>query len=416
MKPLKFSLIAVACAAVLTACSSHKDSVNSYLDSQANQGQQNANQKAKEAEQAKQAAEQKLREAEQKLAEAEKKLSATAPSASSSELNETKQQLAAAQDELTKAQKNVEALQQELGMLKQANAEQAETTRLEKIRSTIQASITANAPNTENKASLSGTQLIIEGKNLTVTAPQAEANYNHLQIDGKKIELLSEAQLKEYGGIYDQDKRDEHNKTAFNTLTNEKGETVGKVSRPWAGRSASEFTEVRYGVLTENGKSRLFVQGHLTPATEPDQAVNSPITNARLRDLTGLGQSAWVYQGNALYGINNEYTEFAAKGIADMAQKKVKIDVLNADNSVKFSLGGHITDNTFAGEYNGTVTSGAFYGTKGQDMAGTFYQTSGEEKDYHGVFGVTRSKDGTGWSAQHIKAEDNALADFDVKK
>lgn len=49
-------------------------------------------------------------------------------------------------------------------------------------------------------------------------------------------------------------------------------------------------------------------------------------------------------------------------------------------------------------------------------MAGTFYQTSGEEKDYHGVFGVTRSKDGTGWSAKHIKEKDNVLADFDVKK
>lgn len=112
---------------------------------------------------------------------------------------------------------------------------------------------------------------------------------------------------------------------SFNTLTNEKGETVGKVNRPWAGFSAYEFTEVRYGVLTENGKSRLFVQGHLTPATEPEKAVTSPITGARLRDLTELGQSAWVYQGNALYGINNEYTEFAAKGIADMGQKRSKL-------------------------------------------------------------------------------------------
>lgn len=210
---------------------------------------------------------------------------------------------------------------------------------------------------------------------------------NELVIEGKSIVLYSKPEIVEY-------KKEYYDDYAVKKFSNDgiSGVIGSLPNEP----GILNFAQMRYGYLTENGKTTLFVQGHLTPETNE---VNSPynhlyygLPNERNKEgdvLKPMPQSGiFDYKGFAFYGKDNQYKQLSVKGIADFNAKKVKLDLIDNDTT-KLELAGNIKGNTFSGSYQGAVMNGAFYGTAARDLGGIFYQTEGELKDNNGVFGAT---------------------------
>lgn len=385
MKGLKLSLLATLVVALTACSSSSKDSVDNYLESQANQAQAKANQKVKEL--------------EQQLAEANKKL---AEASSTEELTEAKALIASTQAELDKVKASLNAETQRADKLQQAldlieTEKRQEQERVKKNTEAVKTPITDNGttPQTYTKtdpwagtseeksidlAYISGKQISVENGVITTTQTPA----NHEQIDTL---IVGDSAIT----LYSADDIKNWNKTAYEskTLT---GDVSGKVGSLSNSRFGTDFDQVRYGYVTKDGKTTLFVQGSATPTDKVMVARFDRVYTEldRLPELSPMptGEKAYKYTGTAFYGKDGIYQELAVNALADFNSKKVKAE-LTENNQTKVTLGGIISGNTFAGEYNGTVTSGAFYGSGAQDMAGTFYQTEGANKDKHGVFGAT---------------------------
>ncbi|MGX2949513.1 transferrin-binding protein-like solute binding protein [Ursidibacter sp. B-7004-1] len=230
---------------------------------------------------------------------------------------------------------------------------------------------------------------------------------NELVIDGKTLTVFDIQKMKSY-----QDESKDKNEIFDITENGVKGKVGSLPTR----KLGDDFAQMRFGYVTdENGKSTLFVQGVQTPTEE---SIKSPFSYYRvdvegetenIRELPKSGR--FEYQGYAFYGEGNKYNQFGVKGMADLDNKKVKVDVLENDKT-KLTLGGIIDGNSFAGSYQGVEVKGAFYGTKGQDIGGAFYQTEGVEKGFNGVFGATQRD--CGWRGCETPAE--TLVEFNVKK
>lgn len=229
-------------------------------------------------------------------------------------------------------------------------------------------------------------------------------NLNELVIDNVTIPLFTKELIeKHYDG------------SEPTTLIGVDGENYsGAVGTMPTRKATDDFNQLRYGLITVNGVNKLFVQGHLTPVGESVDSpynhfyhVSAPDRTQTLRPMPTTG--SYKYNGYALYG-KESFDQLNVQAVADMDNKKVKVELKDHTDALKLTLGGKIEGNTFAGSFNGIETKGAFYGSKAWDMGGIFYQTQGEEKDFHGVFGASQ---GSSWRGNQI--EDNSLKDFDLK-
>lgn len=438
MNKLKLSVLATACILALTACSSGKGKGGDYLNGEANKRIQELNARVDEAKKQVAAAEQKAKEAEkasetalnQQKAEATAQANKAAEEAKA-ELDKVTAEKAAVEKELADAKAQLAAIekakQDELDRAAAAEkAEQervannvAETKKQVKDNGTFEKKYmkpgdpwfgTAATEVTLNLSNVVGKQLSVADGNFTHQDVVAESrDLNTLVVNGKEIALYSVDEVKA-------------------SVTNNSGNYVtksidaegvsGKVGSLSKSRFGSDFDQVRYGYVTENGKTTLFVQGHTTPATG---SADSPFDRfnyggAREDQYSSLsamptGEKVWAYTGTAFYGKDGSYQELSVDAVADFNLKKVKAELKDGD-SLKLTLGGLINDNTFTGEYNGVVTSGAFYGDQAQDLGGVFYQTTGNDKDKNGVFGATSN--GHSWRGG-VNVPEKALTDFDVK-
>ncbi|MGX2968171.1 transferrin-binding protein-like solute binding protein [Ursidibacter sp. B-7004-1] len=250
-----------------------------------------------------------------------------------------------------------------------------------------------------------------------------QKDLNQLVIDGIKIDLYTkEESIKNYEMEYDQAYQTKQLEVEIenNIYKGKVGSLPVKLSNIEESYREFGFEQLRYGyVVDKNNKETLFIQGHLTPEKE---TVLSPYSRyyGQYDDAQPLSpmrkENVWLYDyGTAFYGKDGQYNEFGVTAIADIPNKKVKVNILE-NNKEKFVFGGVIDGNTFAGLHNGIQTQGAFYGSEGQDIGGIFYITEGNEKDYRGVFGATiklDKKDTGGYET--YATEKDSLKDFEVK-
>lgn len=434
MNNLKLSVIATACILALTACSSGKSKSNDYLNSEANKRIQELNTRIEEEKKKTASAEQKVKEAEAASVAALAKQKADADKVATetkSELDKVTAQKEAAEKELADAKAQLAAIekakQDELDRI--AAAEKAEKERVENNAAETQKEVKDNGsreftytkpgdpwfgtPATEEKINLSyvaGKQLnITDGKLSHIDVVPESDDLNKLLVDGTEITLYTPTEIRESSAT---------NEYIAKELSSEGYN--GKVAAMLKNRNADGFTQVRYGYVTKDGKNTLFVQGHTTPtegtAYSPFDSFYYGTSRAdQFVELSSMPTSqVWSYKGNAFYGKDGAYQELSVDAVVDFAQKKIRAELKSGD-TLQVTLGGEIKGNQFSGIYNGTVTSGAFYGTKAQDMAGVFYQTSGEHKDKHGVFGATADSTSP-WRFIPTDEPSKTLANFEISK
>ncbi|OOH88879.1 hypothetical protein BMT54_08110 [Pasteurellaceae bacterium 15-036681] len=387
MKHLRLTLVATACALALAACSSGGSS------SSATQQMDKLEQKAKQE--------------EQRLAEQAKKAQEEAEK-KQAELRLKEQQRLAA-EKVAKEKAEIARVDTNKAEVKKGFVSQgSESKTFEKEEIDYTTFETKVVKKTKEFSYVSGTQVAVENNVLTNQALQAkQTDLNQLIVDGKTIELYSNAEINERGSVGSQ---------SYDSKALAVDGYTGKVSSLPKGRYDDNFSQVRYGYVTDkDGKTTLFVQGHLTPETERVASFYYPGYHGTARAQEGYDMyempksGVWEYTaGSAFYGKNGVYKEFGANAVADMDNKKVKVNITE-NGADKLTLGGVISGNTFEGSYNGIDSKGAFYGSDARDVAGVFYNSNaGSEKDYNGVFGATRS----GYRAT---GEADALKNFDVK-
>lgn len=431
MKTHSLSLLTTTCILALTACSNgSKSGVDAYLSSQANTELKEAHAKSEEAQQALQAAEQKTKEAVAAKEAAEKE----ATSAKST-LEGLAQKLQAAEAAQAEAEKKAEeallakkALEDHIESEKRAEAQRIEQNKTELKKgfsnqplesvttSKVDEWTGLTKTETTHFSYVNGKLLAVEGKNLTDNPLVNEhRDLNQLIVDGTTVTLFSKAEI-------DARKAGSHETYNIKALTNAdlpEGSTqnlTGYVGSLPKVRYDSEFAQMRYGYVTLDGKTTLFVQGHLTPeatveTSRYDHMYYGTELGARGTDLDPMPtKGVFEYVGSAFYGKDGAYTELSSSAVADFNDKKVKVTVSDSQGE-KAVFGGMISGNTFTGNYNDIVTKGAFYGDEAQDIGGMFYRTAGSEQDYHGVFGATKA--GCTWRGCPELAE-NTLKDFSV--
>lgn len=403
-KNLRLSLIAVACSLAITACSSDNKGATRYEDlvknkvDEANKKAEEKAKKDKESETEKKLAdlEKKQKELEQELAKKQNgNNSNEAPLAPEKKLPQEAPKTDNNKEEPKDDKKNKPDINTKSLSVKEAQ---------DKLDKTF-------VDNTSsNNSSLSGSLITNDNGALTINNidKTAQQNLNKLVIDNTEIVLFSDDFIKEAASTGKVIKTE--------SIQNE----TGKVGSLPSGKYRDNYEQLRYGYITKDGKTTLFVQGHMTPSTKVDGGVNSPFNyygyytgktseTKRLRELPTEG--VYTYEGITFYGKDNAYSEFKTSGYADFSNKKVKIEVPEA----KLVFGGKISENTFGGNYDGIVTKGAFYGTKGVDIGGTFYQTKGDDAGKNGVFGLTQ-KDCTSYGSCSPHKDPNVIKDFEVNK
>lgn len=378
MKSFKLSLTALSCILALTACSSSKNTANDYLNSEANQRIKTLTQRLDEEKKEREEAERKLKDAEGKLQETEDKL------------REAKQS-----EEKNRIDNNAKEVQKSV-----------------KDNGTFEITYSRGdgSSGRETVSFATGKLLTVsDGKLSHKDIGEKTRDLNKLVIDGTEITLYSVDEVRTAT------QASEYSSKAIN-----QDGFQGKVGAIAKNRNADAFNQVRYGYITKDGKNTLFVQGHITPTEE---GVSSPFDSfyygtAREDQWTSLStmpsDQIWHYQGNAFYGKDGVYEEFAVDAVADFTENKIRAD-LKSNDDVLLTLGAQITGNQFSGSYNGVVTSGAFYGSNAQNMAGVFYETSGDNKDKNGVFAAT-PQSSSPWTFRPTNESSKTLANFEVSK
>lgn len=266
-----------------------------------------------------------------------------------------------------------------------------------KITTTNNLDETEETTYTHKFTQVSGKLLEAEN-NLLTNKPimSGQSNLNELILDNKTIVLYSPEEIVAYKKTYPA-----HYEVKTISIDDQ---VVGKVGSLPKSNSRNDFAQMRYGYLQQNGKTTLFVQGHLTPESTETAEIHSPYNHFFYGHNNPRGEAGEIlkpmptsgvfdYTGFAFMGKDDHYTEYTANGIADFANKKIKIDV-KKDNDVTLTLGGKISGNAFSGNYQGATIKGAFYGTEARDAGGMFYQTEGQFKDFYGVFGMTKANCG----------------------
>ncbi|KAE9535423.1 hypothetical protein A1D25_04825 [Ursidibacter arcticus] len=390
MKKLHLSLIATACALAITACVSDKPNPQTSHTTATSNPVNNAAKETPKAEEAPKAEE-------------------TTKAEETPKAEENKQ---------TESPEEVARLQSNIEVIKKAIPSNITYKSDDPLLAEVELDY-----GTSEFSNVNGKALNIENNRfVSQELPADQKDLNHLYLDGVKIDLYTkEESIANYEKDFDQPY-----KAKLLNVTSGNNTYKGKVSSLPIKPSDNDedyreqgFEQLRYGYIIDgNNKETLFVQGHLTPETK---AVLSPYSKyyGKYSDAQPLSpmrtEGIWLYDsGTAFYGKDGEYKEFNVKAIADITNKKVKVDVEN--NQTKLVLGGIIDGNKFSGLYDGIQTQGAFYGDRGQDIGGIFYQTQGDEKDYRGVFGATirLGKNGSG-GEETVATEKDSLKDFHVK-
>lgn len=296
----------------------------------------------------------------------------------------------------------------------QARREEAERKadeqRVAQNTAVIQKSLVDNGSDEGKISYVSGGMISIDGNTLSfMPVADKSKKVNELIVDGKTVTLFSVDKIAE---------RQSQSPTRNDIFDIVSEEFSGKVGSLPTSKFGDDFAQLRYGYIKDkNGKTTLFVQGHQTP-TEQDletpfnyySYVNSPDKTDGLRTLET--DAVYRYAGSAFYGKDSNYQQFNVEVAADMVNKKVKVDLKEGDTN-KLTFGGNIEGSSFSGNYQGVEAKGAFYGTRGQDIGGLFYQTQGDEKDYSGVFGAT--KQNCSWRGCE-KLDADTLKDFNLSK
>ncbi|WGE35941.1 transferrin-binding protein-like solute binding protein [Actinobacillus genomosp. 1] len=399
-KHLRLSFIAIACSLAITACSSDNKGATRYEDLVKNKVDE-ANKKAEE-----KAKKDKESETAKKLAELEKKQ------------KELEQQLKQKNQEAPKTEPKVdpkvEPRKEDKPKQEKPKEENTNPLTNEQIKAELDKAF-SNGSYKSGNARLNGVRVSFNtGINVQEIKENEQQNLNKLVVDGKEITLFSDDFL------FDAASNGKEIKT---TDIQDNTGGVGKKGGLPTSKYRDNLSAMRYGYYTKDGKTTLFVQGYMSPvddngkktiASAPHSylgyAMNQANKSVDIRSVPTTG--VYAYEGSTFYGKDNIYNEYTTTAYADFANKKVKVEVKDAN----LTLGGKITGNTFSGNVNGIETKGAFYGTNGVDIGGTFYQTTGEKKGYNGVFGVTQtgcSRFGGQCSEYQNK---DVLKNFDVSK
>ncbi len=238
-------------------------------------------------------------------------------------------------------------------------------------------------------------KIVLEDKAVANT----NKNLNALIIDGKKITLYTDDEIETWRDQKNADGSDGTGDVPNTTkdIHNDSG-AIGKVGYLPSRKNSYDFEQTRFGyVADENGVIHLFAQGIRTPeSTDANSEFNySDLNNGkeygqRISPMDDDEQTGiFTYKGGAFYGKDGAYTELDALGAVDFNNKNMMLELKDGD-TVKLTLGAKLKGLEFDGMLEGVETKGAFYGSHGQDIAGVFYQTQGDEKDYNGAFGASR--------------------------
>lgn len=400
-KNLRLSLIAVVCSLTITACSSSNKGATRYENLVKNK-----------TEEAIKKAEEKVKRAQD--SETAKKLA---------DLEKKKKELEA---ELAKKQNdNADAVEKkEPVVVNPADTANARVLTAEEAKKELKMAFSDNGTtNDESKIILlSGGKAHITASSFTISDINKTDNQdlNILVVDNTPITLFDSETMKAHReASYTVTNTDDLSGKIFDINDSNGSGKVGSI--PKSG-TKSDFEHMRYGYFTDkNGKTELFVQGYMTPtSTNPDEKNQSPFNywnasngkNSQPQRLYSLPtENVYEYHGKAFYGNGAKYSELNTKAYADFNNNKVKVE-LSDNASTKLVFGGEISGNKFAGEHNGIITEGAFFGSKANDLGGIFYQTQGDDKGNNGVFGATQ-KD-CGW--QGCAKLDINLKDFKISK
>ncbi|WGE72009.1 transferrin-binding protein-like solute binding protein [Actinobacillus equuli subsp. haemolyticus] len=417
-KNLRLSLIAIACSLAITACSSDNKGATRYenlVKNKTEEATKRAEEKAKRAQESDTA--KKLADLEKKQKELEAELAkkqngnTAAPSVSGNVPNNVITPSTPAKSKDVEEAKPTEKKEPEV------KASVGKVLSTEEAKKALEGAFKDNGIESET-IKLSGGTSTLNSNSQSYTASDiipTDKNLNTLNVDGTTVTLISTGTMKEHRAKSDNSYQYEFNKIF--DIKNEQEKVVGKVgSLPKRGIS-NDFDQMRYGYYTKNGQTILFVQGYMTPTTKyanspfnywKESSPNGSTSTTTLNEMPT--SKTYEYSGSAFYGNGHSFDELKTRAYADFDNKKVKIELLDNDTT-KLTLGANITNNTFSGEHNGTVTKGAFFGNRAQDLGGLFYQTSGKDAGKHGVFGASQD---CGW--QGCAKPDINLKDFAVSK
>ncbi|WP_439243561.1 hypothetical protein [Lonepinella sp. BR2474] len=290
-------------------------------------------------------------------------------------------------------------------------AEKADKPRVDKnvaeVKKGFGTSQTYTDENTNNKFTyVNGTIVKVgeefENKNFATD----NKNLNELVIDGKKISLYSDDEIVAWRDqFHPEDDKNGKVGSGNNPITakdiKEGDVAIGKVGYLPSKRNSQDFEQTRFGYIVKDGITHLFVQGIRTP--EEGSTNRSPFNYSDLQsgyesaegqqiysvDADGKVTGVYTYKGGAFYGKDGQYIELSALGAVDFDNKNLMLELKDGEQT-KLTLGAKVKGTEFDGMLNGVQTKGAFYGSSGQDIAGVFYQTQGDEKDYNGAFGASK--------------------------
>ena len=379
---MRLTFIAVSCV-TLIACSSNNGPAR-LPESQYNaEAIKKAEAKTLEKEKQVTLYSEQLSQLEDQLAKV-KEMNAQLSEVNSKEKQLNEQKVEQLSNEIEKLKAEKQQLEKEIEKIIK---EKAEEVRVAQNKAVVQKAVVDNGADEGKISYVSGGMISIDGNTLSfMPVADKSKTVNELVIDGKTVTLFSVDQIAE---------RQSQSPTGNDIFDIVSEEFSGKVGSLPTSKFGDDFAQLRYGYIKDkNGKATLFVQGHQTP-TEQDLEtpfnyyayVNSPDRTDGLRTLET--DAVYRYAGSAFYGKDSNYQQFNVEVAADMVNKKVKVDLKEGDTN-KLTFGGNIEGSSFSGNYQGVEAKGAFYGTRGQDIGGLFYQTQGDEKDYSGVFGATK--------------------------
>lgn len=406
---LHLSLITFACSLAITACTSNNKGATRYealVKNKTEEAAKKAEEKAKHTQESEIA--KKLTDLEKKQKELEAKLvqkqnsNAIAPSVSEPS-DKTPNPTTPTEEQDITDKKSVAKNTPTISTTEATNINGKVLT-LEEAKKALEKAFKDNGSNGDI-IKLSGSIATVNKNSFAIQsiADNIDQNLNTLLVDGKTITLYSPQDL-----INGRRSEDE----LIKTLATNKGK-VGSLPKS---ALKSNFEQMRYGYLTENGVTKLFVQGFMTPINGRKDA-KSPFNyydeskgrvSSAQRQTPMPTEGIFEYSGKAFYGKDNQYVELNTTAYADINNKKVQINLFEQDSKT-LTFGGTIMDNKFSGTVDGIATEGAFYGTGAKDLAGLFYNTSDGK---NGVYGASQ-KD-CGWRA--CQEPNVNLNDFNVGK
>lgn len=238
-----------------------------------------------------------------------------------------------------------------------ANAANNQTTVSDNTTTTTASNTSNNIPSAQ--ANFGGVSTkVLEGNNdrliqFGVQSPVSGSSLNKIILDGKEITLI------------------EQPRNANGWVNTERGNTEQTLH--------TGYSYMRFGLhetddRNDNDEFHFIAHGQLTE--------NSKVPTA--------GKA--TYTGHALY--QHQYSDDTIRGTSqfdvDYGNKKIT-GVIAAPRYNNIHLQGDISGNAFAGQLNGTVMQGRFFGTNAEELGGTFHKgSSQQDAEFAGAFGAKK--------------------------